>query len=158
MKGRRGSLRPLDAALAGALPKDSGIAPGHPDGAAEPKTPDAVSAVAPTIKAAAADPPSIPSSVEAGAKAILFAAHEGTVAAGGVAGLPTAKPVIAGAPAISAPSITPDLLAARDQLVSAIAAANPTAAAITTPPTQAVSAPLVPTLGADTHTLHMHGG
>ena len=97
--------------------------------------------------------------IETGAKAIRSPAHYGTVAAAGVAGLPAPKPAVAGTPSTAAPSIAPDLLAARDQLASAIATANPMAAAITTSPTHGAPASLlVPTLGADTHTLHMHGG
>ena len=147
-----------DVALLGARPSDGGIAPVHSDGDAKPKTLDTLASVAPMTKAAVADAASIPSMVESGTKAILLSAHDGTVAPGGAVGLPGPKLGAGGAPIISAPSITPDVLAARDQLASAIATANPTAAAITTSPAHAAPAPLVPTLGADTHTLHMHGG
>jgi hypothetical protein len=147
-----------DVALLGARPSDGGIAPVHPDGDAKPKALDTLASVAPMTKAAAADAASIPSMVESGANAILLSAHDGTVAAGGAVGVPGPKQGASGAPIIPAPSITPDVLATRDQLASAIATANPTAAAMTTSPAQAAPAPLVPTLGADTHTLHMHGG
>ena len=150
---------PLDLASMGAPPSDGSITPVHPlDASAKPKTSDPLPAAAPTTKATAADSPSVASMIETGAKAILLSAHDGTVAAGGAAGLPAPKPAVIGAPAMAAPSITPDVLAARDQLASAIATANPAPAAITTLPTQAAPVPLVPTLGADTHTLHMHGG
>jgi hypothetical protein len=146
-----------DVALLGARPSDGGIAPVHPNGDAKPTALDTLASVAPMIKAAAADAALIPSMVESGAKGILLSAHDGTVASGGAVGLPGPKLGPNGAPIIPAPSITPDVLAARDQLASAIATANPTDAAMTTSPAQAAPAPLVPTLGADTHTLHMHG-
>src|SRR5262249_17941064 len=102
---------------------------------------------------------SVASLVESGAKAILLATHDKSAADSG-AGQPlaAAKPDAANAPMIAAPSITPELLSARDQLASAIATASPAAAAITTSPAQATPGAVIPTLGTDTHALHSHGG
>ena len=148
---------PLDVGSVGAPPGDGGITTVHAD-AGERKASDSSPAAAPTTKSAPPDSASIASMVESGAKAILLSAHDASTAAGNVAGAPAPKSGVVGAPIIAAPSITPDVLVARDQLASAIATANPAAAAITSSPTQGAPAPLVPTLGADTHTLHMHGG
>jgi hypothetical protein len=144
--------------LADAPPSGGVVTSVNPDASAEAKASESSPAVAPIIEAAVASPASIASMVETGAKAILLSAHDGSAAAGSAAGPPASKAGVVGAPAIASPGITPDVLVARDQLASAIATATPTAAAITTSPTHDAPAPLVPTLGADTHTLHMQGG
>jgi hypothetical protein len=147
------------SAPAGASAPAGVNAPAHSGNATQDVTGNATTLDA-ANKPAPANPGSIASLVESGTKAILLASPDRSAgdAGAGASLLAAARTGGASGPVIAAPSFTPELLSARDQLASAIATASPAAAAITTLPAQATPAATITTLGADTHALHSHGG
>jgi hypothetical protein len=111
---------------------------------------------------ASAAPPSIGTLIESGTKSILLATDASPTTPGPwTSAAAPPMPVQRGRADHGGdvtPNFAPDVLAARDQLASAIATASPQAAAITTlPPVHTIGVPL-PTLGGDVHAGHgQHG-
>jgi hypothetical protein len=110
---------------------------------------------------ASATPPSIGTLIESGTKSILLATDASPTTPGPwTSAAAPPMPVQRGRADHGGdvtPNFAPDVLAARDQLASAIATASPQTAAITTlPPVHTVGVPL-PTLGGDVHAGHGHG-